>query len=122
MDELHEQLSERPVAAIERDEAATIVRLAGELDLYNAAELRTALLGVCAEAPTRLVVDLGSVAFVDSTALGVLIEARGHMADQSAFLLAAPGVETVRALEISGIDRLLRVHPSVEAALASPLQ
>lgn len=122
MDELHEQLSKPPVTAIERGEAATIVRLAGELDLYNAAELRTALLEVCAEGPKRLVADLGSVAFVDSTALGVLIEARGHMSDPTAFLLAAPGIETLRALQISGIDRLLRVHPTVEAALAAPLQ
>ncbi len=122
MDELHEQLSEPPVAGIERGEAATIVRLAGELDLYNAADVRTALLGVCAEAPERLVVDLGSVAFVDSTALGVLIEVRGQLADPTAFMLAAPGVETLRALEISGIDRVLSVHPSVEAALASPPQ
>ena len=117
MDELHEQLSKPPVTAIERGEAATIVRLAGELDLYNAAELRTALLEVCAEGPKRLVVDLGSVAFVDSTALGVLIEARSKMTDGRVFLLAAPGLETRRALKISGLDRHFGVHDSVPEAL-----
>jgi anti-anti-sigma regulatory factor len=34
------------------------VALAGELDLYNAHEVREALLELCAEAPERLIVDL----------------------------------------------------------------
>ncbi len=70
------RLNEHPVGGIERLNGAVVVRLVGELDLYNAPEVRVALLKVCAEQPERLVVDLGEVDFVDSTALGVLIEAR----------------------------------------------
>jgi hypothetical protein len=36
-------------------------------------------------------------------------------------LLAAPGLETHRALSISGLDQHLAVHESVEAALAAQL-
>jgi anti-sigma B factor antagonist len=98
-----------------------VVRLAGELDLYNAADVREALLQVCAEQPGRLVVDLAQVDFVDSTALGVLIEARSKLQNRQSFLLAAPGRETHRALTISGLDRHLAVHESVDAALAAEL-
>lgn len=114
-------LNEHPVAGIDRPDDAVVVHLAGELDLYNAPEVRAALLDVCAEEPGRLIVNLAEVDFVDSTALGVLIEARARLANRQSFLLAAPGRETHRALTISGLDRHLAVHDSVEAALAAPI-
>jgi len=54
---------------------------------------------------------------VDSTALGVLIEARSRMADHEGFRLAAPGLEARRALEVSGLDRHFLVHDTVAEAL-----
>ena len=114
-------IREDPIAGIERNGGSVVVSLAGELDLYNAHEVREALLECCAEGPERLVVDLSDVKFIDSTALGVLIEARTRLANRRGFLLAAPGLETRRALEISGLDRHFSVHESREAALAAPV-
>ena len=122
-DEMNEStLNEHPVAGVERRNGVIVIRLVGELDLYNAPEVRTALLELCSEQPERLVVDLSEVNFVDSTALGVLIEARMKLENRQAFLLAAPGLETHRALAISGLDQHLAVHDSVDAALAATLQ
>ena len=69
--------------------------------------------------PERLIVDLSGLTFIDSTGLGVLIEARTRLANRRAFLLAAPGLETRRALEISGLDRHFSVHDSLDDALAA---
>ena len=113
-------LNEHPVKDVERRDDAVIVHLTGELDLYNAPEMRTALLELCAEQPSRLIVHLGAVDFVDSTALGVLIEARTKLQNRQAFFLASPGLETHRALTISGLDQHLSVHDTVESALAAP--
>lgn len=115
------KLNEHPIAGIDRSDGAVVIRLAGELDLYNASDVRAALLEVCEEQPVRLVIDLADVDFVDSTALGVLIEARARLANRQSFLLAAPGRETHRALTISGLDRHLAVHDTVESALSAPL-
>lgn len=115
------RLSEHPVGAIDRKDGAVVVQLVGELDLYNAPQVRTALLDLCAEQPERLVVDLAEVDFVDSTALGVLIEARTRLENRASFLLASPGLETHRALTISGLDRHLSVHDTVDSALAAEL-
>jgi anti-sigma B factor antagonist len=104
-----------PVAGVDHSDGVVVVHLAGELDLYNA----QTLLACSAEKPERLVVDLAAVDFVDSTALGVLVEARSRMADRQAFLLAAPGAETRRALEVSGLDRHFTIRTSVEEALTS---
>ena len=114
-------IREDPVAGIQRNDNSVVVALAGELDLYNAHEVREALLELCAEAPERLIVDLSAVKFIDSTALGVLIEARTRLANRRGFLLAAPGLETRRALEISGLDRHFSVHESLDQALSAAL-
>lgn len=114
-------IREDPVAGVDRSDGATVVRLAGELDLYNAHAVREALIAACEESPDRLVVDLSGVNFIDSTALGVLIEARTRMENRRSFLLAAPGLETRRALEISGLDKHFTVHENLDDALSASL-
>jgi anti-sigma B factor antagonist len=114
-----EGIREDPVTGVERNDGATVVRLAGELDLYNAQTVRETLIACCEETPARLVVDLSGVNFIDSTALGVLIEARTRMTNRRSFLLAAPGLETRRALEISGLDKHFAVHESLDEALTA---
>ena len=114
---MHDGLREPPVAGVEQNGDAVVIRLAGELDLYNAHEVREALLEQSVSAPERLVVDLSGVTFVDSTALGVLIEARTKLPNRRAFLIAAPRVEARRALEVSGLDRHFDLHETVDAAL-----
>ncbi len=109
------------MAGIRRESGAVVVGLAGELDLYNANDVREALLAVCGEEPARLIVDLAEVTFIDSTALGVLIEVRSRMPNRRAFLLAAPGMETTRALEISGLDKHFAVHDTVDQAIAAEI-
>ncbi|MBD0339031.1 MAG: STAS domain-containing protein [Thermoleophilia bacterium] len=114
-------LRENPVQEVVEQDGALIVRLAGELDLYNAEVVRGALGEAAVRAPERLVVDLGEVSFLDSTALGVLIEARGKLENRSGFLLAAPGLEARRALEVSGLDRHFELHETVDGALSARL-
>ena len=114
-------LRQPPVADVAERDRAVVVRLQGDLDLYNAHEVRAALTEAAERTPERVVVDLAAVEFVDSTMLGVLVEGRAGLADRRAFLLAAPGPETRRALAVSGLDRQLSVHDSVDEALAAPL-
>ena len=122
MDEANGQgLGEDPVAGVERRDGSVVVHLTGELDLHNAPTVRKTLLAVAEEKPERLVVDLAGVEFIDSTALGVLVEARTRLVNRRAFLIASPGLETHRALQISGLDQHLSVHESVESALHAPV-
>jgi len=114
-------LHEAPVREVMENGTAVVVRLAGELDLYNADAVREALLAAVERAPQRLVVDLEAVRFIDSTALGVLIEARSKVTDRGSFVLAAPGLETRRALEVSGLDRHFTVERTVADAIAAGL-
>jgi anti-sigma B factor antagonist len=109
-------LREPPVRGVERRDGAIVISLGGELDLYNADEVRAALAEAIGEEPERIVVDMAGVEFVDSTALGVLIEARAKLG-RPALVLCAPQRETRRTLEVSGLDRHLPVHDTIDAAL-----
>jgi anti-sigma B factor antagonist len=117
----HEGLREPPVSGVERNGDAVVVSLAGELDLYNAEAVRVVLLEECARKPGRVVVDLSRVELIDSTALGVLIEARTKLENRRAFLLASPAVETRRALEISGLAQHFGLHDTLAGALRAKL-
>jgi anti-sigma B factor antagonist len=118
-EERRHRLREQPVIGVEERDGGVLVRLGGELDLYNADQIRTALLEAAKRAPQRLVLDLEQVEFIDSTVLGALIEARASLPERRGLLLAAPGLETRRALQVSGLDRHLPVHDSVDAAFAA---
>ena len=112
-------LRRQPVLGVDAVGTAVVIRLGGELDLYNAAQVRSALADAYAQTPERIVVDLGEVEFIDSTALGVLIEIRAKLNNRDGLLLAAPGLETRRALEVSGLDKLFVVRDSVQDALGA---
>jgi anti-sigma B factor antagonist len=114
-------LREQPVREIAEQNGAVVVRLRGELDVYNAGLVREALVDAAGRGSPRLVVDLQDVTFVDSTLLGVLVEARTHAVDRRAFMLAAAGLDVSRALEVSGLDRHFAVHETVDSALAAKL-
>jgi anti-sigma B factor antagonist len=113
-----EALRRRPVEAVERHGATVVMRLAGELDLYNAAEVGEALAQAGGSGTDLLVVDLTGVEFVDSTALGALVEARRGLVDTQ-LVLAAPAPEVRRALDVSGLATHFDVRETVEAALAT---
>lgn len=115
---LTEPLREPPVRGVEKREGAVVVHLGGELDLYNADEVRAALMDAVESGAQRIVIDMAEVEFVDSTTLGVLVEVRSKIG-RDGLVLAAPQLDTRRTLQVSGLDRHLPVHDSVDGALAA---
>lgn len=83
---------------------AAVVRLSGEFDISARDELRTALLDAVRSAPAEVVIDLDEAAFLDSEAMGALIEGlnAGQAAGVPLRLINAHGiVHTV--LDVSGV-------------------
>ena len=112
---------DEPVIEVSTNGDSTVVRLEGELDLHTCGPVRRVLLESVDGATGRVVVDLAGIEFMDSTALSMLLEARARLRPRERLLLAAPGLEARRALEVSGLDRHFPVHASVEEALAAPV-
>jgi anti-anti-sigma factor len=96
--------------------SVVVVRLEGEHDLTTAAAVRAALAGV--DDGDGLVVDLQECAFVDSSIIAALLQARRQ---RLAFALVLPSDQDgaiTRALTITGVAPLLGCCGSVDEALA----
>jgi anti-sigma B factor antagonist len=83
---------------------ATVVTLAGELDIASAPSFERALDALLpADARRRLVIDLSRLDFMDSTGLRALLLARQRAEANDAELLLRPGPRQVqRVFELSG--------------------
>ncbi|MGH2686699.1 MAG: STAS domain-containing protein [Actinomycetota bacterium] len=93
----------------------TVVRLEGELDAYTAPRLVACFNDLYAKDVTDLVVDLGGVSFIDSTGLGVLVNAYNAAVERDGTVtLVASDPRVVRVLEMTSLDQLFTVHSSLE--------
>ena len=97
-----------------------VVQLQGELDIDSARQFKTAVFTGIAEGATRVIVDLGEVIFVDSTALGVVASGVRSIDAQGGTLDIVCGDENItRLFEITGLDRVLQIYGSRAEALAA---
>jgi anti-anti-sigma factor len=102
------------------DRATTLIRLGGEFDLGASGDLRDTLLAVVGAAGSaRIVVDLRDVRFIDSEAIGALLD--GYRAAGAAGtglrLTGATGLVR-RVFDIIGMDELF--DPGADGASAGP--
>ena len=94
--------------------------VAGEVDLLGAPELREALLGALAAGATRIVVDMTSTRFIDSTTLGVILGASKRLRPGGGELVLVIDNPSIRRIfEITLLDRAFRIFETREEALAA---
>lgn len=97
-----------------------VVTATGEIDLTNAEGFRDALLSALNAGALGLVVDMTTTTFLDSAGVTALVRAaRRSAASEATIRLAVATAPVLRVLNLVGIDRLIEVHPSVAAAVAS---
>jgi anti-sigma B factor antagonist len=85
------------------DDGTVGIALAGELDLAGARQLETRLEELERKRPARLVVDLGGLAFIDSTGLRLLLQANARAQERGCELVLRPGAPSVqRVFEVTG--------------------
>lgn len=87
---------------------ATTISLGGEIDLTNVDLINDALDKVIASAPSRLVVDLASVEFMDSSGLAVLVGLARRVPDVA---VRNPSPIIRRMIEATGLADYLRLTP-----------
>src|SRR3954454_24286310 len=93
----------------------------GEIDGYWAPRFRDQISELLAEHDQRLVVDLGRVGFLDSTAIGVMIGAmKRARALHGDVRIVNPQPFVARVLEITGLHRVIASYSSIEEAAAAP--
>ncbi|HEX4759469.1 MAG TPA: STAS domain-containing protein [Thermoleophilaceae bacterium] len=100
------------------DERTHVVAPCGEVDALTAPQLGRRLLGLAEDGKTRVVVDLSNVTFLDSTGIGVLVNALRHLRmRKGALVLVCPTERILRPFQITGLVGHLRIFGSREQAL-----
>jgi anti-sigma B factor antagonist len=96
-----------------------VVILTGELDMATIEPIRPRLLTIAASVPERLIVDLGEVTFLDSSALGLFLSMHRRINDSGGRALVLTRVDrrVGKPISITGLDRLFDVEWAEPASM-----
>lgn len=101
-------------------DGATVITVAGELDLYTAPRLKEELLAALEDNVLQLVVDMTGVHFIDSSALGVLIGGVKRLKPLGGKLVLVSVDENVNWIfQITGLNSVFEIYTTRDDALAS---
>ncbi|RLK62342.1 STAS domain-containing protein [Actinokineospora cianjurensis] len=103
----------------DRDDAV-LLHVRGEIDMGTAPALREHLEAAVTRGPADapVLLDLTKVGFLASAGLALLVEYHTRCRDSGRSLrVLTDGGAVLRAIQVSSLDNVLEVHPSIEAAL-----
>ncbi len=101
------------------DEHTCVIAIEGELDLSTAPRLKWTLLDALGAGHSLLVVDLSRTAFMDSTALGVLVAVKRGLNAGERLAIVCPQSDVLQIFEFAGMDGVFTIFPALDGALAS---
>ena len=93
-----------------------VVTVPAEIDTINAGEVRQALLAASHDA-TVLIIDMSGTTFCDSAGVQAIIDTYNQAA-ATRTQLRLVATEVLRILTLVGVDQLIPIYPTLEAALA----
>jgi anti-sigma B factor antagonist len=86
---------------------SVVLDLRGEFDMSEVDPFRACIDGVIGSAEGAVVIDLGDVTFIDSSAISALLSARERLADQNRALQLRHTASVARVFELAGLADLL---------------
>jgi anti-sigma B factor antagonist len=97
-----------------------IARIQGEIDLSNAQPIGNRLRELLTNHSVALIVDLGETSYLDSSGIALLFSLFDELRrrQQQLHLVVPPGSLLIRVLKITGIDRAVPTHETLDGALA----
>ena len=111
LDDLRAVLPSQVVVHRDPLDRITVVQVSGELRLPSAARLEAAICEAVCRPDERLLIDLSGCLLIDSIAIGSVLRARRALdrdtASGPAMVLVANRPQILRALGLTGIDRMV---------------
>ena len=96
-----------------------VLRVAGEVDVYTAPQLRERVIGLLAGGVRHIVADLREVEFLDSTGLGALVGSLRRLRQQDGSLkLVTSSGAILKIFRLTGLWHAFALCPSVPDAIA----
>lgn len=97
-------------------------RLSGEIDFTSSGPIQSTLLALILPGGGSVVADLSGVTFIDSSGLGVLVQAHRTARERDNQLLVVASPPVRKLLRLTGLDTVLETYdelPAAEAALTA---
>ena len=95
-----------------------VVAVTGEIDLFTAPEFKQRMSRPIEDGVDRLIVDLSSTSFIDSSSLGVLIGAHRRLKQRRGTLVVVCDNEAiVKTFKITGLDGVFTLVRTLDDAL-----
>ena len=101
-------------------ESKNVLPLEGEIDLHVSPRISEKLGEMIKLKPSRVVIDLSRVTYIDSSGLAILISAMQDVEEYGGRFAIAGLQENVRTIfETARLDKVFLMYPHVDAALAA---
>ena len=100
-------------------EDLVIVTVAGSIDLLTAQQLTDAITIIAAGDPAGLIIDLTAADFLASSGIAALLAAHEAITPAGRFGVVAEHPAITRPLQLTGFDRTLGLHPTLDDAFAA---
>jgi len=105
-----------PYSILEEDQML-VFKIAGEMDLYAARDLKPELNRKTEERPWNVLIDLTEAEYLDSSALGLLVGVRKRvLAAHKKVVVAVQGNGIRKLFELSDLDQLFTIVDGVDEA------
>jgi anti-sigma B factor antagonist len=116
-----DQLKSQMVSQPRKRGDAVVADVSGEIDLHNSPLLREALLDIVQKySPKKLVLNLGNVPYLDSSAIAVLVETLQKIRKNGGKVMLTALQPRVRGLlEIARLDSIFVVCATEDDAVAA---
>ncbi|HKN95163.1 MAG TPA: STAS domain-containing protein [Thermoleophilaceae bacterium] len=112
-------MAEMATAVVERNDGMQVVRLAGEVDMSNAARLEMDISDVAPNDDPGLVLDLSETEYLDSAGIRMLFELAERLGGrrQTLVLVVPPDSLVRHSLEVTEVDQAIAMRHTVGEAI-----
>ncbi len=112
-------MNDSPIQNIQWSQKTVVVEVGGDIDLHRSTMLQQGLLGLLDEQPSKVVVDLAAVPYMDSSGVASLVKLLSRTRTLGVKLvLLSPSPRVRSILEITRLDSVFTITDSKEEAMA----
>jgi anti-sigma B factor antagonist len=111
--------TESITTAVEHRDDITLLTVGGEVDMATASALEVVVDRLVGENPKALIVDLTAVTFLASVGLRILATTQEKVSQGASFAVVASGPATARAIQLTRLDKVFSLYPTLDAALTA---
>jgi len=97
----------------------SVLAATGSIDLLTAPDFISYIDAALAERPAVFIIDMSATDFLASAGLAALVYAQEKAGEDTTVAVVADGPVTSRPITVTGIDDVIALYPTLDAAVAA---